>query len=240
MDAVANWFATLDWAAIVQIIIVDILLGGDNAVVIALASRNLPHKQRNLAVFWGAGGAIMLRVILIAFAVALLRVPLLKLVGGALLLWIGVKLIAPAPDDDQHADIQASDKLWAAIKTIIVADFVMSLDNVVAIAGVAEQADPGHQLGLVVFGLLVSVPFIVFGSQIILRLLDRFPIIIILGGGLLGWIAGGLMIGDPIVKSHVPGEPWVEYAASTAGAIAVIVVAKWLERQRQASRPAAG
>lgn len=240
MAAVANWFATLDWAAIVQIIIIDILLGGDNAVVIALACRNLPARQRKLGVFWGAAGAIMLRVILITFAVALLRVPLLKLVGGALLLWIGVKLIAPPADDHAHADIQASDKLWAAIKTIIVADFVMSLDNVVAIAGVAEQADAAHQLGLIVFGLLVSVPFIVFGSQIILRLLDRFPIIIILGGGLLGWIAGGLMVGDPIAKPYVPQEPWIGYAASAAGAILVVVAAKWLARQRQASRPAAG
>ncbi len=240
MAAVAEWFATLDWAAIVQIILIDILLGGDNAVVIALASRNLPHKQRNLAVFWGAGGAIMLRVILITFAVALLRVPLLKLVGGALLLWIGVKLIAPPGEDDAHAEVKASDRLWGAIKTIIVADFVMSLDNVVAIAGVAEQADPGHQLGLIVFGLLVSVPFIVFGSQIILRLLDRFPIIIMLGGGLLGWIAGGLMVGDPVVKPFVPAEAWVTYAAQAAGAILVIAVAKWLQRQRRESRPAAG
>lgn len=240
MAAVADWFATLDWAAIVQIILIDILLGGDNAVVIALASRNLPHKQRNLAVFWGAGGAIMLRVILITFAVALLRVPLLKLVGGALLLWIGVKLIAPPGEDEAHAEVKASDRLWGAIKTIIVADFVMSLDNVVAIAGVAEQADPGHQLGLIVFGLLVSVPFIVFGSQIILRLLDRFPIIITLGGGLLGWIAGGLMVGDPVVKPFVPTEAWVTYAAQAAGAILVIAVAKWLQRQRRESRPAAG
>ena len=148
MEAVVAWFATLDWAAIGQIILIDILLGGDNAVVIALACRNLPARQRRLGIFWGAAGAILLRVILISFAVALLNVPALKLIGGALLIWIGVKLIAP-PEEDEHATIQGSDKLWAAIKTIIVADLVMSIDNVIAIAGAAEQADPSHRTGLI-------------------------------------------------------------------------------------------
>ncbi len=233
MEAVIAWFATLDWAAIGQIIIIDILLGGDNAVVIALACRNLPARQRRQGIFWGAAGAIILRVILISFAVALLRVPFLKLVGGVLLIWIGVKLIAPA-DEDEHADIQASDKLWAAIKTIIVADFVMSLDNVIAIAGAAEQADPSHRTGLIIFGLLVSVPFIVFGSQIILKLLDRFPIIILLGGALLGWIAGGLIIGDEILKGVVPQSQALYYASCIAGAALVVVIAKTLARLRGA------
>jgi YjbE family integral membrane protein len=232
IDSILSWFATLDWGAIAQIILIDILLGGDNAVVIALACRNLPPRQRRLGIFWGAGGAIVLRVILVVFAVALLQWPLLKLVGGVLLLWIGVKLIAPAPDDHPHAKVNASDKLWTAVRTIIVADFVMSLDNVVAIAGVAEQSDPGHRIGLIIFGLLVSVPFIVFGSQLILRMLDRFPIIIVLGGGLLGWIAGGLIIGDPLLKDFVPNNNWADYAASAAGAIFVVVLAKWLERRR--------
>jgi len=225
MSAVMAWFATLDWNAIVQIIIIDILLGGDNAVIIALACRNLPTRQRNLGVFWGAAGAIILRVILITVAVALLNIPFLKLVGGALLLWIGVKLIAPA-QEDHHADVKASDKLWTAIKTIIIADCVMSLDNVIAIAGVAEQADEAHRTGLIIFGLLVSVPFIVFGSQIILKLLDRFPIIIILGGGLLGWIAGGLMVGDPVVQPWIPQTDVVRYAAAAAGAVFVVGLAK--------------
>lgn len=236
MSGVMAWFATLDWNAIVQIIIIDILLGGDNAVIIALACRNLPTRQRNLGVFWGAAGAIILRVILITVAVALLNIPFLKLVGGALLLWIGVKLIAPA-QEDHHADVKASDKLWTAIKTIIIADFVMSLDNVIAIAGVAEQADEAHRTGLIIFGLLVSVPFIVFGSQIILKLLDRFPIIIILGGGLLGWIAGGLMVGDPVVQPWIPQTDVVRYAAAAAGAVFVVGLAKYLAYRR---RPPAG
>jgi YjbE family integral membrane protein len=225
------WLVNLEWDAIVQIIIIDILLGGDNAVVIALACRNLSDNARNKGIFWGAAGAIILRVILITMAVALLNIPFLKLVGGLLLLWIGVKLIAP-PDEEGHADIQASDKLMAAIKTIIVADFVMSLDNVIAIAGAAEQADPAQRTGLIIFGLLVSVPFIVFGSQLILKLLDRFPIIILLGGGLLGWIAGGLIIGDKVLTGYVPQNPTVIYIASAIGALFVVGLAKWLQRRR--------
>jgi YjbE family integral membrane protein len=236
LDAIVAWFATLDWAAIGQIILIDILLGGDNAVVIALACRNLPLRQRRLGIFWGAAGAIILRVVLISFAVALLNVPALKLIGGLLLIWIGVKLIAPA-DDDGHATVQASDKLWSAVKTIIVADFVMSLDNVIAIAGAAEQADPSHRTGLIIFGLLVSVPFIIFGSQIILRLLDRFPVIVLLGGALLGWIAGGLILGDALFKDFVPQDRTLVYAASAAGAVLVVVLAKWLARRRAAVVP---
>jgi len=231
VDGVLAWFATLDWAAIGQIILIDILLGGDNAVVIALACRNLPARQRKLGIFWGAAGAIVLRVMLITFAVALLNVPALKLVGGALLIWIGVKLIAP-PEEDAHANIHSSDKLWSAIKTIIVADLVMSFDNVIAIAGAAEQADPGHRTGLIIFGLLVSVPFIIYGSQLVLKLLDRFPVIVLAGGALLGWIAGGLMVGDALVKGYVPDDRAVTYAASAAGAALVVIVAKIVARRR--------
>ena len=157
-----EFLVTMNWAAVVQIIIIDILLGGDNAVVIALACRNLPASQRTKGIIWGTVGAIVLRVILIAFAVALLQVPFLKLVGGALLLWIGVKLVAPA-DEDGHGNVQGGSSLLSAIKTIIVADLVMSIDNVIAIAGAAQQADPDHQIGLVIFGLIVSIPIIVWG-----------------------------------------------------------------------------
>jgi len=232
MDGVLIWFATLDWHAILQIILIDILLGGDNAVIIALACRNLPPRQRRIGVFWGAAGAIVLRVILITIAVALLQVPFLKLVGGLLLLWIGIKLMVP--EDDGHAgeNLHASDRLLAAIRTIIVADFVMSLDNVVAIAGVAENADPGHRTGLVIFGLLVSVPFIVFGAQIILRLLDRFPIIVAGGAALLGWIAGGLIVGDPILVPHLPDSSAMHYGASIAGALFVLLFGRWLLHRR--------
>jgi YjbE family integral membrane protein len=235
MTPVLAWFATLDWNAILQIILIDILLGGDNAVIIALACRNLPARQRRLGVVWGAAGAIVLRVILITVAVALLQVPFLKLVGGVLLLWIGIKLLAPLDDGHDAGKLHGSDKLLAAIKTIIVADFVMSLDNVVAIAGVAEQSDPAHRTGLIVFGLLVSVPFIVFGAQIILKLLDRFPIIVTAGAALLGWIAGGLIVGDPVAVPVLPGGDALKYGASAAGALFVVVAGRWLARRRAAA-----
>jgi len=234
---VVGWFATLDWGAIGQIILIDILLGGDNAVIIALACRNLPPRHRRLGIFWGAAGAIILRVILITVAVALLDIPFLKLVGGVLLVWIGVKLLLPVEESESHTKIEASDKLWAAIKTIIIADLVMSFDNVIAIAGVAEQANPDHQTGLIIFGLLVSVPFIIFGSQIVLKLLDRFPIIVLAGGALLGWIAGGLIVSDVFVAPYMPANAYIAYGASAVGALMVVVIAKLLERRRR--RPAA-
>jgi YjbE family integral membrane protein len=228
------WFATLDWHAIVQIILIDILLGGDNAVIIALACRNLPARQRRLGVLWGAAGAIVLRVILVTLAVALLQIPLLKAVGGLLLLWIGVKLLAPADDGHAAEHLHGADRLLSAIRTIIVADFVMSLDNVVAIAGVAEHADAEHRTGLIIFGLLVSVPFIVFGAQLILRLLDRFPIIVTAGAALLGWIAGGLVVGDPFVAPVLPGGQAMHYAAGAFGAVLVVLIGRWLARRRAA------
>jgi YjbE family integral membrane protein len=232
MSDIAAWFGTLDWNAVVQIILIDILLGGDNAVIIALACRNLPARQRRVGVIWGAGGAIVLRVLLVTLAVAMLQVPLLKAVGGALLLWIGVKLMAPADDGHSAERLHGSEKLLAAIRTIIVADFVMSLDNVVAIAGVAERADAEHRAGLIVFGLLVSVPFIVFGAQLILRLLDRFPVIVTAGAALLGWIAGGLIVGDPMLAPLVPSGAVPNYAGSVAGAALVVLIGRALARRR--------
>jgi len=220
------------WIAVGQIILIDILLGGDNAVVIALACRGLPPAQRKLGIIYGTAGAIVLRVILIAFALALLAIPYLKLVGGLLLIWIGVKLMVPQEDDD-HANINPSDKLWGAVKTVIVADLVMSVDNVLAIAGAAESAG-SHQLFLVIFGLVVSIPIIVAGSQIVLRLMDRFPMIITFGAMLLGWIAGQMMFTDPGVKPYLPeGKAW-EYGAAAAGALLVYALAKLMLLRRPA------
>jgi YjbE family integral membrane protein len=229
VDEALTWLADLDWGAVLQIIMIDILLGGDNAVVIALACRNLPKRHRALGIFWGSFAAIALRVVLIFFAVSLLDLPMLKIVGGLLLVWIGVKLILPPPGEAHHANIASTDKLWGAVKTIIVADFVMSLDNVIAIAGAAEQAAPSQRLGLIVFGLLVSVPFIVFGSQLVLKLLDRFPAIVLFGGAVLGWIAGELMVGDALVDAHLPDHPAVVYGASALGAVLVIGIGKAIE-----------
>jgi YjbE family integral membrane protein len=226
-----HWLIAIEWDAVLQIIIIDLLLGGDNAVVIALACRNLPPRLRRQGILWGAAGAIVLRVILITVAVAVLNLPLLKLVGGLLLIWIGIKLIAPSGAEDGH-EVAGADKLWAAIRTIIVADVVMSLDNVLAIAGAAEQADAAQRTALIIFGLLFSVPFIIFGSQLVLRLLDRFPIIVSLGGALLGWIAGGLIVGDSLLQSRLPDLRALQYAAGAAGAILVVVAGKWLASRR--------
>ena len=237
------------WIAVGQIIMIDILLGGDNAVVIALACRKLPAKQRTLGILWGTAGAIILRVILIFFALTLLAIPYLKVVGALLLVWIGVKLLAP-DDDDAHGDIQASDKLWAAVKTVIVADLVMSVDNVIAIAGAAEGAGGDHKMPLVIFGLLVSIPIIVWGSQLVIKLMDRFPIIITIGGMLLGWIAGTMAVTDPALIGYMPSTPadkpglppevsaTVRYGAGLAGALLVLAWGKWAASRRAAAKPA--
>jgi YjbE family integral membrane protein len=221
------------WLAVGQIIMIDILLGGDNAVVIALACRKLPPHQRLKGILWGTAGAIILRVVLIAFALTLLQVPYLKLVGAALLLWIGVKLLAPH-DDDAHSGIEGSDKLWAAIKTVIIADLVMSVDNVIAIAGAATGAGSQHQLPLVIFGLLVSIPIIIWGSQLVLKLMDRFPLIITVGAMLLGWIAGTMAQTDPAIKDWVPQSSAWQYGLGAFGAVTVYLIGTMLQRKQPA------
>ena len=226
------------WVAVGQIILIDILLGGDNAVVIALACRQLPENQRLKGILWGTAGAILLRVALIAFDISLLKVPFLKIAGAALLIWIGVKLITPH-DEDAHGNIQASDKLWSAVKTVIVADLVMSIDNVIAIAGAAQNAGEQHQMALVILGLVVSIPIIVWGSQIVLKLMDRFPVIILLGGMLLGWIAGGMFQTDPMLKDLIPQEQSWHYALGAAGALLVLAIGQALKARRARGKKAA-
>lgn len=219
------------WLAVGQIIMIDILLGGDNAVVIALACRNLPGNLRTKGIIYGTAGAIILRVILIAFALALLAIPYLKIVGAVLLLWIGVKLLLP--EDEGDHTISSSDRLWAAVKTVIIADLVMSVDNVLAIAGAAQGAHQDHQLALVIFGLLVSIPIIVAGSQLVLKLMSRFPIVITLGAMLLGWIAGQMAYSDPAIKPYLPEAPFWGYVVAAAGALLVLVVGKILQARRK-------
>ena len=222
------------WLAVGQIIMIDILLGGDNAVVIALACRNLPDKLRTRGIIYGTAGAIILRVILIAFALALLAIPYLKIVGAVLLLWIGVKLLQPEAEDDHN--ISSSDKLWAAVKTVIIADLVMSVDNVLAIAGAAQGAHQDHQLALVVFGLLVSIPIIVAGSQLVLKLMARFPVVITLGAMLLGWIAGQMAYSDPAIKPYLPEADFWGYVVAAAGALLVLAIGKFMQsRQKPAA-----
>ncbi len=217
------------WIAVLQIILIDILLGGDNAVVIALACRKLPEAQRNKGIFWGVIGAIGLRVVLIFFALQLLAVPYLKIVGALLLFWIGVKLVLPE-QEDAHANVAASTTLAGAIKTIIVADAVMSVDNVIAVAGAAHGS-----MVLVTFGIIVSIPIVVWGSKLVLTLMDRFPIVITAGGGLLGWIGGGMLLGDPAIPAAWRDViPYSAYVLSTVGALLVIGIGKWLALRQQA------
>ncbi len=228
------------WVAVGQIVMIDILLGGDNAVVIALACRKLPPAQRTKGILWGTAGAIVLRVVLIFFALTLLAIPFLKIAGALLLVWIGVKLLAPDADDG-HANIAASDKLLAAIKTIVVADLVMSIDNVIAIAGAAQAAADHHEMPLVIFGLVISIPIIVWGSQLVIKLMDRFPFIITFGGMLLGWIAGTMLVSDPALAAAdrlawMPkldqASSAIKYSAGIAGALLVLAIGKWLAMRR--------
>ena len=213
---------TVFWVGLWQIILVNIVLSGDNAVVIALAARSLPPQQQKQAVFWGAGAAVVMRIVLTVIAVEMLRWPWLKLVGAALLLWIAVKLLLP--EDGDEGDVESSDNLWAAIKTILIADLVMSLDNVIAVAAAAKGS-----VTLLVLGLAISIPLVIFGATMLMKVMDRFPIIITIGAGLLGWVSGDMAATDPVVKAWVDANAaWLHWAAPAAGAAFVIVTGRWL------------
>ena len=214
------------WVAAVQIVIVNILLSGDNAVVIALACRNLPAKQRRWGIFWGAFGAIALRIVLTVFALSLLELPWLKLIGGLLLLWIGVKLIAE--EDGEGDDIQGSDRLFSAVKTVIIADLVMSLDNVLGVAAAANGS-----VILLTFGLLVSIPLVIVGSQLILKVIERFPMLVVAGGALLGYIAGEMFVREAVLVPYIDAHAhWLHWSLPIICAALVVVVAKGMEMRR--------
>ena len=221
------------WVAAFEIIVINILLSGDNAVVIALACRNLPPKQKWWGIFWGVVGAVVLRIILTFFAVQLLTLPYLQIIGALLLLWIGVKLIAEGEGGDEH-EVAASVRLFAAVKTVILADLVMSIDNVIGVAGAAKGS-----LVLLVFGLVVSIPLVVLGAQLIMKLVEKMPWLVIAGGGLLGYIAGEIAIEDVTVKPWVTANaPWLHYGAPIAGVVIVVALGLWLtRRQKRAVAP---
>lgn len=229
----------IHWGAVFQIILIDILLGGDNAIIIALACRNLEKSQRIKGILWGTVGAIIMRVILIAFAMSLLLIPYLKIIGAILLLWIGVKLLVP---QEEHHEVKASSSIWGAVRTILIADLVMSFDNVIAIAGAAQNTADGHEMFYVIFGLLVSVPIIIWGSALVLKLMDRFPWVVLFGAGLLGWIAGSLIVGDVAFKNFFfDGETapkTVKYAAEIIGAIFVVGFGLLLAKRQKAKNAA--
>jgi YjbE family integral membrane protein len=185
------------WIGLLKIIGVNLILSGDNAVVIALAARSLPQRQQKAAVLWGSGAAVVMRIILTIFAVALLTLPWLKVVGSLLLFWIGIKLLLPEEGDE---NIDASDNLISAIKTILIADLVMSIDNVIAVAAAAQGS-----MTLLILGLAISIPLVIFGSTLLLHLMERWPVIITIGGGLLGFVAGEMLVTDPALKGWLSG-----------------------------------
>lgn len=215
------------WIALVQIIIINIMLSGDNAVVIALACRSLPPKQQQRAIMFGSVGAIVLRIVLTFFAVMLLSLPFLKLVGGLALLWIGASMLDS--NDDSHGP-DAHSSLSAAIKTIIIADFIMSLDNVLGVAAAAKD-----NVVLLVVGLGISIPLIIFGSQLILKLMERFPVIITLGAGLLGWVAGEMLVSDSSVSGWIEANAnYLHYIVPAMCVVLVIAGGKWLASRHPA------
>lgn len=221
------------WVALMQIIGVNIVLSGDNAVVIALAARSLPPQQQKQAVIWGSGAAVVMRIVLTVVAVEMLKVPYLKLVGAALLLWIGVQLLLPEEEGEGH--MEGSANLASAIRTILIADLVMSLDNVIAVAAAAKGS-----LSLLIIGLAISIPLVIFGSTLLLRVMERFPVIVTIGAGLLGWVAGEMAVTDPLVKVWIEANAqWMHTVVPAAGAALVIAVGKWLATRAEAAEEAA-
>jgi YjbE family integral membrane protein len=219
------------WTALAKIIGVNIVLSGDNAVVIALAARSLPPAQQKKAIFWGSGAAILMRIVLTLFAVALLALPWLKLIGSVLLLWIGTKLLIPEEEDP---DVSSSDNLTSAIKTILIADLVMSLDNVIAVAAAA-----GGSVPLLVIGLAISIPLVIFGATLLLKVMERWPIIITIGAGLLGFVAGEMAWEDSAIASFTSQFPhMVKWGVAAAGAAFVVILGLTLAKRHEARKHA--
>jgi YjbE family integral membrane protein len=222
------------WAALGSIILTNIVLSGDNAVVIALAARSLPPVQQRKAIFWGSAAAIILRIVLTLVAVKLLALPYLKIIGALLLFWIGVQLLLEEEEEIEDGVDAEPKGMGAAVRTILIADLVMSLDNVLAVAAAAKDS-----VTLLVLGLGISIPLIIFGSTLLLKLMERFPIIITLGGALLGYLAGEMLVTDPAISQWL-GAPVSHTVANVAGAIgAAAVVAIGMVMRRRSSGSAA-
>ena len=207
------------WIGLIKIIWINIILSGDNAVVIALAARSLPPHQQKQAIMWGSGAAVVLRIVLTVVAAWLLELPYLQIIGGLLLLWIGYQLLSEG--DEEEGESKEYGTLSAAIRTILLADLVMSLDNVIAVAASAQ----GNMV-LLILGLAISIPLVIFGSSLMIKLMERFPIIVVLGAALIGWVAGETIMSDVSLRGVLAENPWLHYAAALAGAVLVVVVGK--------------
>ncbi len=213
------------WIGLFNIILINIILSGDNAVVIALAARSLPPKERKLAIIYGSGAAVVLRILLTVVAAKLLELPFLQIIGGLLLLWIGVQLLAE-DDDGEEGEAKEHSSLRSAMFTILVADLVMSLDNVIGVAAAAKGS-----MVLLVLGLAISIPLIVFSSNIMMNLMARFPVIITLGAALIGWVSGEAVIHDTAIHDWVQETPLLNYAVPALCAAFVVIVGKYLQRK---------
>jgi YjbE family integral membrane protein len=222
------------WGAFFAIVAANILLSGDNAVVIAMAARSLPAEQQKKAVFWGSAAAIIMRVVLTVVAVQLLQVPYLKVIGGVLLLWIGIQLLVYSDDE---GDIKSHGTIGAAIRTILIADLVMSVDNVLAVAGAADRAPEQYRLMLLIIGLALSIPLIIAGSTLLMKIMDRFPIIITLGAALLGFLAGEMFVSDPATKAWFHANiPEADFVMGGGCAVLVVVIGLWLARRQHGDK----
>jgi len=210
------------WIGLLKIIWINIILSGDNAVVIALAARSLPPHQQMKAVVLGSGAAVVLRILLTVVAAKMLALPYLQIVGGLLLLWIGVQLLGD--EDEGEGEAREYGSLIVAIRTILIADLVMSLDNVIAVAAAAKGS-----MTLLILGLAISIPLVIFGSTLMIRLMERFPIIVVLGAGLIGWVGGETIVSDTALTGLVSSDPWLHYAGAAAGAAFVVAVGKMLQ-----------
>lgn len=217
------------WIGLVKIVWINIILSGDNAVVIALAARSLPPAQQKQAIMFGSGAAVVLRIVLTIVAAKLLELSFLQVVGGGLLLWIGYQLLTG--EEDGEGESKGHGSMFAAIRTILIADLVMSLDNVIAVAATAQ----GNMV-LLILGLAISIPLVIFGSTLMIKLMERFPVIITLGAALIGWVGGETIVNDNLLHGYTLAHPWLHYAAAAAGATLVVAVGKWMQtRQSHAS-----
>ncbi len=212
------------WIGLMKIIWINIILSGDNAVVIALAARSLPPEQQRKAILFGSGAAVVFRIVLTVVAVKLLALSYLQVIGGALLLWIGVQLLSGEEEGEGEAKEQGG--LMAAVRTILIADTVMSLDNVIAVAAAAKGSTT-----LLMLGLAISIPLVVFGSTLMIKLMERFPIIVTLGAALIGWVGGETMASDVALKEFAQANGWFHLTCATVGAILVVAVGKFMQNK---------
>ena len=211
------------WIGLFKIVWINIILSGDNAVVIALAARGLPPEQQKKAVLFGSGAAVVLRIALTVVAAKLMQLPFVEVIGGLLLLWIGVGLLK-GEDEGEDSGSVARQGMMAAVRTILLADLVMSLDNVIAVAAAA-----GGDMLLLILGLAISIPLVIFGSTLMIKLMERFPVIVTLGAALIGWVAGETITSDHMLEGFVRINPWAHYAAAACGAVLVIAMGKWMQ-----------